>query len=144
MEIQIKEGMKITKPQKVAKVLQLILNGENDLDQDKEHFWVVGLTAASCIKYVELVTLGILNQSVVHPREIFRMAILKSVVALIVGHNHPSGKVAPSDTDKRITEVIASAGDIIGIKLVDHIIIGNNTKRYYSFKEDGFEDNRQT
>ena len=75
---------KIHNSTKVKEILQTILSFENEVDRDKEHFWAIGLNAMNGIEYIELVTLGILNTSLVHPREVFRFAILKGIAALIV------------------------------------------------------------
>lgn len=77
MEIQVREKIQITNPEKVFRIMQNILKSENEIDRDKEHFWVIGLNAKNVIKYIELVSLGILDASLVHPREIFRLAITK-------------------------------------------------------------------
>jgi DNA repair protein RadC len=134
MLLGIKEERKqISDASAVADVLRSILAAGNEVDRDKEHFWVIGVTASNIISYVELVSLGILTNSLVHPREIFRMAIMKAVASIIVGHNHPSGTPAPSREDKEITERLKEAGNILGIKLLDHVVIGNNNEKYFSF-----------
>lgn len=123
----------IHKPDILAEILQRILNNESEIDQDKEHFWVIGLTSRNNIKYIELVTLGILTQTVVSPREIYRLAIRKGVYSIIIAHNHPSGDLDPSPDDITRTEKIKKAGDILEIRLLDHIII--NKKKFFSFKD---------
>jgi len=134
MEIKVKNKERITDPSQVAKVFLSILNSESEIDREKEHFWVMGLDSAKRIKYIELVTLGILNESLVHPREVFRFAILKGVDCIIICHNHPSGEVEPSSQDIKITEKLREAGNIIGIEVIDHLIIEGNGK-YLSFVE---------
>jgi len=135
MIIAIREKNKITEPQDAYKILQAILDSENEIDRDKEHFWSIGLGTNKVIKYLELVSLGNLNCSIVHPREVFRMAIMKGVDSLILAHNHPSGEINPSKEDIRITTNLVKTGDIIGIKVIDHIIIADSM--FYSFKEQG-------
>lgn len=127
---------KINGPEAIANILQDILISESEIDQDKEHFWVIGLNGANRIKYIELVSLGILNRSLVHPREVFRYAITKGIYFLIIAHNHPSGILAPSDEDKEVTDRLKKAGSILDIKIVDHVIISNQ-RTYLSFKEHG-------
>ncbi|MBO8160960.1 MAG: DNA repair protein RadC [Thermosipho sp. (in: Bacteria)] len=78
------------------------------------------------------ITIGLADSSLAHPREIFREAIKNGASYIILVHNHPSGIVTPSKSDKELTSKIKDAGDIIGIKLLDHIIIGN---KFYSFKK---------
>jgi len=125
--------IKIMGPSEVAKVLHSILKAEDPVDQDKEHFWSIGINSANVVEYIELVSLGTLNESLVHPRETFRLAILKGVSAIIVGHNHPSGNIAPSQGDIRITERLKKAGEIIGIQVLDHVII-NNQGEFHSIE----------
>ena len=103
--------------------------------EKKEHFYVLLLDTKNNLIRKELISLGTLNSSVVHPREVMKPAIKSSAAAIIVCHNHPSGNPSPSKEDKEITERLLKAADIIGIKLLDHIIIGN--RNYFSFKEDG-------
>ena len=135
MEIEIKEKNDVRCPQDVAEIFRAILKAESEIDQDKEHFWTVGLNPINTIKYIELVSLGILNMNFVHPREVFRLAILKAVDCIIVCHNHPSGAVRPSPQDEKITTQLVEAGKIIGITVLDHIIIGDGNQ--YSFADSG-------
>jgi len=79
------------------------------------------------------ISVGTLNSSLVHPREVFRMAISVGAKALILAHNHPSGDSTPSDEDRRMTERITKAGEILAIELIDHVVIGE--KSYFSFVE---------
>ena len=77
--------------------------------------------------------MGNLNSSIVHPREVYKYAIKKSAASVLFIHNHPSGDPKPSQNDKEITKRLTEVGDIIGINVLDHIIIGNN--QHFSFKE---------
>jgi DNA repair protein RadC len=119
---------------KAVKLLRNWLARRNKVDRDKEHFWVIGLDNNHHIKYLEVVTIGTLNASLVHAREVFRYAIMQGVCAILVGHNHPSGTTAPSPEDKAVTKRLAHAGNILGIRLLDHVIISLNGK-YFSFAE---------
>ena len=141
MEIKIEEKAPVRCSRDVAKIFRAILNTESEVDQDKEHFWTVGLTTINNIKYVELVSLGVLNMNFVHPREVFRLAILKAVDSIIVCHNHPSGAVQPSPQDEQITTQLVEAGKIIGITVIDHIIIGNENQ--YSFADSGLIEGKK-
>jgi DNA repair protein RadC len=138
MEIKRFNRHKIHNSIKVKKILQTILNLDNDVDRDKEHFWSIGLNSNNSIVFIELVTLGILNSSIVHPREVFRFAILKSVAAIIVCHNHPSGNFLPSTQDKEITEKLISSGKILDIPVLDHVIITSDN--HLSFRDEGLMD----
>ncbi|HRS21088.1 MAG TPA: DNA repair protein RadC [Clostridia bacterium] len=101
----------------------------------KEHMKLVLLNVKCNLISVEEISVGSLNASIVHPREVFNPAIRKSSASIIMVHNHPSGDPAPSSEDISITARIAEAGKLIGIELVDHIIIGDG--KYISMKEKG-------
>lgn len=102
----------------------------------KEHLKVVLLDTKNNVMDIETVSIGSLSSSIVHPREVFNIAIRKSAASIILVHNHPSGDVQPSREDINITKRLRESGQIIGIKLLDHIIIGMN--RYSSLKEEGY------
>lgn len=102
-------------------------------DFTKENFVVIGLNSKNKILYKEVVSIGILNSSLIHPREVFKKAVVNSCNAIIIAHNHPSGDPTPSEEDKRITKQLQEAGNILGIKLLDHVIIGSGG--HYSFDE---------
>lgn len=102
---------------------------------DREHFVVLHLDGKNSVTAKETVSIGSLNQSIVHPREVFKAAIINSSASLIFAHNHPSGDPAPSREDREITRRLKEAADIIGIKVLDHIVIGNNC--YFSMVEHG-------
>ncbi len=104
------------------------------IDTDKEQFMVLHLDSKNRIIKDEIISKGILNASIVHPREAFKSAIKESANAIILVHNHPSGDPTPSDEDLKITERMFQAGEIIGIRVLDHVIVGDT---HYSFKEDG-------
>jgi DNA repair protein RadC len=134
MEIKRFNRHKIHNSDKVKQILQTILNLENEIDRNKEHFWAIGLNSNNAIVFIELVTLGILNSSIVHPREVFRFAILKGVAAIIVAHNHPSGNTSPSHQDKEITEKLMASGKILDIPVLDHVII--TADEHFSFRDE--------
>jgi DNA repair protein RadC len=136
MLIRESVGKKINNAADVAKILRAILQTEDKIDRDKEHFWAIALDTQHKIKFIELVTLGTLSGSLVHPREVFRLAISEAVCSLIIGHNHPSGNLNPSKEDIAITKRLKESGEIIGIKLLDSIII-NESGEHTSLKETG-------
>ena len=115
---------------KVAGALRLWLRRRCKTDRDKEHFWSIGLDTKMGVKYVEVVTIGTLEASLVHPREVFRLAIMHGVASLIVAHNHPSGDIQPSLQDRGVTRSLASASKLLGIPLHDHLIIGAHGKTF--------------
>ncbi|HHV27486.1 JAB domain-containing protein [Anaerosalibacter bizertensis] len=99
----------------------------------KEHFRIAILDTKNHIIAIEEISIGNLNSSIVHPREVFNIAIRRTANSIILIHNHPSGDPTPSREDINITNRLIEAGNIIGIKVLDHIIIGDN--RYLSFRE---------
>ncbi|MFH1916836.1 MAG: DNA repair protein RadC [Nanoarchaeota archaeon] len=101
----------------------------------QEHFIVLLLDTRLNLLKIETLFLGTLNSSLVHPREIFRLAIRNSASALILIHNHPSGNCEPSEEDIHITTIIQKAGKLVGIRVLDHVIIAGRT--YSSMKERG-------
>jgi len=129
------DSVKIYSAETVANVFRDILKNECEIDQQKEHFWVMGLNVKNRIQYIELVSLGILNQSLIHPREVFKSAIIKGIACLIFCHNHPSGESEPSQDDIDITKRLKEGGDLLGLKVLDHIIIGGD--KVFSFAREG-------
>ena len=127
---------KIDGMDKLASVFYAILDKDNIVDKNKEHFWVAGVNVKLMIQYIELVSLGNINSSIVSPREVFRFAIMKGVYGIFICHNHPSGDVEPSEDDLIITQKLVKSGKIIDINIIDHLIIGKCFK-YYSFKDKG-------
>jgi len=86
---------------------------------------------------LHIVSEGSLNQSIVHPRETFKAAILANAAAVILAHNHPSGDTSPSREDREITRRLQEAGELLGIKVLDHVIVATDTGNYLSFTESG-------
>jgi DNA repair protein RadC len=121
----------------VAKVFQDILALEDQIEQEKEHYYVMYLNIRSQVMMVELVSVGTISSSLVHPRETFRRAVVAGSTSIIIAHNHPSGEVGPSDEDTKITRLMFDAGDLLGIKMVDHIIFTKDN--YFSFRNNGKE-----
>ena len=104
-------------------------------ESDREQLLVCCLDAKNQPTAINVVSVGNLNNSLVHPREVFKPAILSNSASIILFHNHPTGDPTPSKEDTNITERLKECGNILGIKLIDHIIIGDNS--YYSLKEKG-------
>jgi DNA repair protein RadC len=102
---------------------------------DREHFRVILLNTKNRVLGVETVSIGSLNSSLVHPREVFKSAVQRSAAGVILVHNHPSGDPTPSSEDIEITRRLSDAGRVIGIEVLDHIIIGDHL--FVSFKEKG-------
>jgi DNA repair protein RadC len=104
-------------------------------DKDREHFIVVSLDTKNQPVSINICHIGSLNASIVHPREVMKSAILSNAASILVGHNHPSGKVEPSREDIEVTRRLVEAGKVIGIDVIDHIIVGD--ENYTSLKEKG-------
>lgn len=125
----------VTQPEYIAALLQSWLKTVDIVDRDKEHFIAVLLNTRSKIKSIEVVSIGIVNSCLIHPREVFKRAILETSSQIIIAHNHPSGDCEPSDEDIEITKRLIDAGSIIGINLIDHIVFSSQS--YYSFTKNG-------
>jgi len=106
-------------------------------DLTKEHFMVLHLDTKNKVIKDEIISIGTLNCSLIHPREVFKSAIKESANSIILVHNHPSGESKPSIEDKEITKILVNSGELLSIKVLDHVIIGNN--EYYSFKDKNIE-----
>ena len=102
---------------------------------DREQFVVCGLDAKHAVIGINVVSIGSLSLSIVHPREVFKALILMNAAAVICAHNHPSGDVTPSQEDIALTTRLRAAGELLGITLLDHLILGD---RSYSFADQGW------
>ncbi len=98
----------------------------------KEAFMVLLLDSNNSVIASEVVAVGTLNMAIVHPREVYKLAITKSSNALILVHNHPSSNLEPSQEDIEVTARLAKAGELLGIKLLDHLIVSEDAKEYKS------------
>ncbi len=121
------EGFKIGQPPDVLPLIQHMA------DRKQEHFLCISLNGAYEVIAVRTVSVGLVNKTQVHPREVFADPITDRATAIIVAHNHPTGNLSPSKDDIAITRQLESAGETLGIRLLDHIIFGH--KEYFSFKE---------
>jgi DNA repair protein RadC len=104
-------------------------------DFNREHFISITLDGSSRVINTHIISIGTLNQSLVHPREVFYPAIKDKAAAIIIAHNHPSGQLFPSRADKQVTTRLKEAGKLIGIDIVDHIIL--TPDGFYSFQDEG-------
>ena len=125
----VKETVRITGAQDVLPLLADIAA------RQQEHFVCISLNGAHEVIEKRIVTVGLLDKSQVHPREVFADVIADRAAAVIVAHNHPSGELKPSDSDIKIHEQLTEAGRILGIRILDHVIVSR--KGYYSFQEAG-------
>lgn len=123
---------KISNPDQVYKAITTITSVE---EEAQEVFGILILNTKNKIVAVHEISRGTLNASIVHPREVFKPAILHNAAAIICFHNHPSGDLEPSRDDIETTKRLVEAGKIIGIEIFDHIIVGDDG--YVSLKERG-------
>lgn len=121
---------KMTTPEEIA---SLSLIDKELINCDREKFIVLHLSTKNQLISYEIVSIGNLNATIIHPREVFKSAILSNASSIIICHNHPSGIPEPSNDDMVITIRLKDAGELLGIELLDHIIFGY--KSFYSFKE---------
>lgn len=121
---------KITSPDDVRDMAIHLLGLDS---KDTEEFWVLHISTRSILSGLSLISKGSLNETICHPREVFKAAILNNSASIILMHNHPSGEADPSGNDKATTERLVEAGKIIGIRVLDHVVIGNDSM--FSFKE---------
>lgn len=106
-------------------------------DLDREVFMVLNLTCHLQVINMNICSMGTLNYTIVHPREVFKTSILSNASAVLLIHNHPSGILEPSKEDIDLTERMVSAGKILGIDVLDHLIIGTKERAYTSLRELG-------
>jgi DNA repair protein RadC len=123
------EGLKINTP---SDVLPLI---RHFADRRQEHLLSITINGANEVLNVRVVSIGLVDRSPVHPREVFADALADRASAIVVAHNHPAGNLEPSQADLDITFQLRQAGEIMGIELLDHIVFNRNG--YYSFLESG-------
>lgn len=128
-ERTIKYSVKITNPYDIYKATLRYAKAK------KEQFIIITLNDQIEILSIVIVSIGLVNRTLIHPREVFIKAIKDMATGIIICHNHPSGNLDPSFEDRETTERLAKAGEIIGIPVLDHVIISKNG--YYSFKERG-------
>lgn len=135
VKLSATEKIKILNSDDVFTVMRGILLREDKIDKNREHFWVVGLATSNRILFIELISMGSVNATVVEPMEVFSFALQKRAVKIIMVHNHPGGELAPSDKDLDITDRMIQVGKIVNTPVLDHLII--STKTYMSFTNSG-------
>jgi DNA repair protein RadC len=111
------------------------LVGHRLRDEKREHFLALLMDTKGGVLREHTVSVGDLSSSLVHPREVFVEAIRRSAASLLVAHNHPSGDPTPSPEDVQVTRRLVEAGELLGIEVLDHVIIGDN--RWVSLREKG-------
>lgn len=110
----------VSTPEDVVRLCATQLRG-----QDREHFWALVLSTKNRLLRMVEVSVGSLNASIVHPRELFKEAVRVSAASVVVVHNHPSGDPTPSGADLQLTRRLVRAGEVLGIEVLDHVVIGD-------------------
>lgn len=110
----------VSRPDDVVRLCAPQLRGS-----DREHFWALALNTKNQLLRTIEVSVGSLNASIVHPRELFKEAVKVSAASVVVVHNHPSGDPTPSGADIQLTRRLVKAGDVLGIEVLDHVVIGD-------------------
>ena len=126
---------RITKPEDIYQIMKPIYSQNDELDKEKEQLYLIGLDARNNIKTIDLISMGTINESLVSPREVYRTALIKNCISIILVHNHPSQEPTPSQEDLDVTKKLKDAGKMIGVNLLDHLIFTDNG--YQSLKEMG-------
>jgi len=119
----------------VYAIMQKILQRENKIDLDREHFWTICLNEANKILNIELISMGSIRKTTVEPMEVFSVPLQKRAVKIILVHNDPSGALQPSEADKDITDLLLQGAKLLQLEVLDHLMI--STDSYYSYKKTG-------
>lgn len=119
----------ISSPEKAV-----MLIGEELKASDREMFCVLHLNAKGKPLSMSVISIGELTATLVHPREVFKSSILANAASVILLHNHPSGDITPSEYDKKTTQMLTEVGNLLGIQVIDHIIVGEGRSDFYSFR----------
>ncbi|NTV25921.1 MAG: DNA repair protein RadC [Chlorobiaceae bacterium] len=130
---------KITGAQDINRVCREVLELH---EQPEEKLVCFDLNTKNVVIAIRVVSVGTINASLVHPREVFKGALLSNAHSIIIAHNHPSGETKPSVPDDQVTKILQAAGDLLQVKLLDHVIVGEED--YYSYREAGKLDEPTT
>lgn len=131
---------KADSPDKVVTFWREIIAAQADHEPDKEHLVALLANTRYRVTGYHIVAIGTLNECTAHPREILRAAVVAGAYAIVLVHNHPSGDPSPSEADRRLTRRVADSADLLQIRLIDHVVVGDPadiSQGYYSFKEHG-------
>lgn len=133
-EIIVREDLAPLKPNSIYSVAKWL---QNEIGSDtQENFVMFCLDTQNNLNCYSVIFKGTMNTTIAHIRDIFQRAILSNSARLIVAHNHPSNRAKPSEADDKMTLRIKECGDLFGIELLDHIIVGRDT--YFSYREEGY------
>ena len=123
-------GHKVTEPADVARIMEALYGAS-----PVEVFVAFVLNSRHEITGIVPITTGIVDASIVHPREVYRAAILGNAAAIVIAHNHPSGDVTPSAEDRQVTRLLKDAGEMLGIQCLDHVVVGRDGK-FFAFSSE--------
>lgn len=129
------DGLRVTSPMEAARIVDRVFELT---EEPREKFVMLAFDTKLNVVGAFEVFSGSVNASLVHPREVFQRLLLVNATSFIVAHNHPSGDPTPSREDIEVTRRLNEAGKTMGIELIDHMIIGDDAKRYVSLKEKGY------
>jgi DNA repair protein RadC len=129
--VAIDSSQRLSTPHEAAVVFTALLS-----EEAVEVFGMLCLTTTHRLHAYYEVSRGSLDATIVHPRDVFKVALIANTAAVIFGHNHPSGDPSPSPADRELTRRLASAGTLLGVEVLDHIVVGHDGQ-YFSFKEAG-------
>ena len=135
MTYQIVSERRLKREAKIKSPLEVYELVKRYADFQQEYFILLTLNGSHNVLSISIVSIGLVNRTIVHPREVFCRAISDRASAIVICHNHPSGALIPSDEDKQITERIYRAGELIGIPLLDHVIFSKTG--YTSMRKEG-------
>jgi DNA repair protein RadC len=138
IDLSNEEKIKILNGDDLYGIMQRILLRADKIDQDREHFWVVGLANNNRLLFIELISLGSVNATVAEPMDVFSFALQKRAVKIVLVHNHPSGELKPSAADLDNTDRLIQVGIIVNTEVYDHLII--TERSYLSFRDTGLLD----
>lgn len=142
MEFSVFQRPTIKKPFAFSSSAEVYQKMKGYQKADREIFVLLFLNSKNFVTNIETHTIGSVDSSAVYPQQIFRSALLNNASSIICVHNHPSGDPDPSVSDREITKQIAFGSHVVGIKLLDHVVLGDG--RYFSFADDGLIDDYQT
>ena len=137
MVVKPRKGQKIicNGSKQIYKIVWGLIKAMQPFDRDKEHFFVIGINRAYCMRYIDHVSTGTMHGTIAEPREVFRNGIHLGASCIILVHNHPSGSLIPSKMDIKVTKELVKAGKLLKIEIIDHIIV--SSEGYYSFSDEG-------
>ncbi|NTU47354.1 hypothetical protein HGA88_07070 [Candidatus Roizmanbacteria bacterium] len=137
MKFKVKDAKQpVNNPEVLYQALLKVWKTFDYIARQKEYFWVIHLTTRNMIKSLEIISVGTLDASLVHPREVFVRAIKEHSYSIIVAHNHPSGNPEPSEEDINITKRLQRVSETIGIPVLDHIVYTD--QEFVSLKNKGY------